>query len=642
MDNPFLKRATDFVRDEEAFVAMVSPEPIRYFLTKSGREGLLYDRLIIIRGTPGSGKTTLARLFDYPALAALLRNTSITGYKQTVATLVECGAIKDGRPVIVGCRLPLEIDYRDFWDFPYSEELKIGLMMALIQARALLTWLRNLSGAGYDLANIKVVPRKDAEAALAVIGGTNCEDVLTKAKAVEAAVYRTIGSLVAPAEHELEKESTDAYRPFDVIEHFSVTDKLTGTSEKLLPLVILDDAQVLHPLQYRALQRWLARRELRVARWLLTRLDVLHPQEALAAVTEGTTQPPDLPGITSSRDFVEIILQSSPDDRRGQRLAFRKMAKDMASRYLRQMQLFNSRTLTSLGDLLLTQVEHIAGSKQKELDEYISSTRRRLAISDSRYQSIEKEVLDYQAAGGDVPRDIQLAMISVLMHRYAKRTPGRTLFDEMSDPDPTKPLNADVSVFDAAKLRLLHKYDKPYYFGIDDVCDASSENAEQFLRLSAALVNTSATQIIKAKSPSLDAKIQQKLLTGTAEEVIKAWDFPESDRVKMLVEKIAERCLKISLEGNAPLGPGANAYGILQKDFEGLAKNFPSLARVLQFAVAYNAIGLVPRYPCKKQEWCLLELGGMVILKHGLTLKRGGFIEGDARQLSQILEEADA
>ncbi len=43
MDNPFLKRATDFVRDEEAFVAMVSPEPIRYFLAKRGQDGLLYE-----------------------------------------------------------------------------------------------------------------------------------------------------------------------------------------------------------------------------------------------------------------------------------------------------------------------------------------------------------------------------------------------------------------------------------------------------------------------------------------------------------------------------------------------------------------------------------------------------------------------
>ena len=59
MENPFLKRATEFLRDEEAFLAIVSPEPVKLFLTRPGKRGVLYDRLVFIRGTPGSGKTTL-------------------------------------------------------------------------------------------------------------------------------------------------------------------------------------------------------------------------------------------------------------------------------------------------------------------------------------------------------------------------------------------------------------------------------------------------------------------------------------------------------------------------------------------------------------------------------------------------------
>jgi type IV secretory pathway ATPase VirB11/archaellum biosynthesis ATPase len=60
MDNPFLKRATEFFRDEEAFLAVLSPEPIRFFLGREGRHSVLYDKLVLVRGTPGSGKTTLA------------------------------------------------------------------------------------------------------------------------------------------------------------------------------------------------------------------------------------------------------------------------------------------------------------------------------------------------------------------------------------------------------------------------------------------------------------------------------------------------------------------------------------------------------------------------------------------------------
>lgn len=56
MANPFLRRATEYVREDEAFLALVSPEPVKYFLGEEGSSGRLYDRLVIIRGTPGSGK----------------------------------------------------------------------------------------------------------------------------------------------------------------------------------------------------------------------------------------------------------------------------------------------------------------------------------------------------------------------------------------------------------------------------------------------------------------------------------------------------------------------------------------------------------------------------------------------------------
>ena len=615
---------------------MVSPEPIRYFLGKEGHSGRLYDRLVVISGSPGSGKTTLARVFDYPSITALLRNRTITGYREMVATLEECRAISDQRPLLLGCRLPLEVDYRDFWDFPYPDELKVGLMTALIQARAVMAWLRHLTSAQIPLRRICITPRQGTEAAVDAIGGTDGEGLLKRAKSVEAAIYQVIGALVAPPVSQLQRESTDAYRPFDVIERFGIFDRESDHHETdaFLPLVILDDAHALHPGQYRALHRWLARRELRVARWLLTRFDVMHAPEALATITQEHLDRVDLPGITTTRDFIEILLQSNLSERREQRLTFRKMAKDMANRYLRQMPLFSSRNLTTLADLLSTTPEEISPSKQKELQAQVATTQRKLSISSTRRDAIDAEVSKYEPTGKRITDDVRLGMISVLMNRYAKRTPGRSLFEADADPEPAKPLNADIAVFDAASMHLLHKYDRPYYFGIDDLCDASSENAEQFLHLAATLVETSAVQIIRAKSPSLDAETQHKLLRQTADKVIREWDFPECDRVKSLARMIVDKCLTTTLLPNAPLGAGANAYGILQEDFDTLPEKHPDLARVLQFGVAYNAFTLIPRYPCKKQTWCLLELGGMVLLANGLTLKRGGFIEGGAKELA--------
>jgi hypothetical protein len=135
VENPFLIRTAELLRDDEAFLAVVSPEPLTHHLKKAGEAGILYDRLVLMRGTPGSGKTTMARLFEYPTLYTLLRNKSSTGYKELHSALTECRAVKDEEPLILGCRLSMESDYRDIWEFPYTDEIKTNLMMSLLQAR---------------------------------------------------------------------------------------------------------------------------------------------------------------------------------------------------------------------------------------------------------------------------------------------------------------------------------------------------------------------------------------------------------------------------------------------------------------------------------------------------------------------------
>ncbi len=638
MDNPFLKRATEFFRDEEAFLAVLSPEPIQFFLTREGRETILYEKLVLIRGTPGSGKTTLARVFEYPTLAALLRNSSTVAYQALYNTMEKCGALKQGLPLIVGCRLALETDYRDFWEFPYPERVKLALTVALIQARAVLTWMRHVQSAGISLDRVTLLPRPDADAAIEAIGGTAASAVVAKARSIERSLYKIVGALVAPELDELDQEATEAYRPFDVIERIVIHQE-DGSVQELRPLVILDDAHVLAPSQIRGVQRHLARRELRVARWILMRLDVLHTHEAFEALTEERPAEGALPGITASRDYVSILMQSGAEDRRKQRSAFRKMARDMSARYLGQIPLFATRNLKGLEELLDTHVPGMTSKQVAELGTAVDAVQKRLGLAAPTRTSLWEAVEAYAGARDGVHPEIMLGMLSILMHRMAKRG-QRNLFESDEEEQVAEP-KVKSAIYDAARFQLFHKSSRPYYVGFDDLCDASSENAEQFLRLAAQLVEASAANIWRGKGPSLDAATQDSLLRAKADAVVQTWDFPHCKTVRRLVEDLSERCLKRSLEPNAWLGAGANAYGVLQEEFERIPDDFPELARTLQAAVANNALTVVPRYNCKNKEWCLLELGGIVILRHGLTLKRGGFLEGSAHELSAIAREAE-
>ena len=633
MANPFEKRATEYLRDDEAFLAVVTPEPLVTFLQNPAREERLYDRLAMIIGTPGSGKTTLARLFQFTTLRTLLRNRNMTNYKPLLDTLTACGAIADDQPTLIGGRLPLEAEYREFWELPYPEDLKTGLMIALLQARTVLTWLRNIQASGVPLEQIKIAPRADANAALTAIGGTMGPDLLARAREVELAIYRISAALVPPDLEDIDREAGAAYRPFDVIEAFRLTEN--DEVRQLRPHVVFDDAHSLHPIQLEALRRWLARRELKVSRWVLTRLDALTPSDVILDPAENV----DGSGLNRSREITLIRMQSA-EARGNQRRAFRKMAKDMASRYLSQMDIFNRRGLQNLGDLLSTTPEPVSPGKRQGLVQRVNALQRRYGVSSESRQGLEKLATGYLAATGDSSEDLRLGILSVLLERYARRIPQPSLFDEDSnDLEPSRPLKVDAGVADGARLHLLHKYERPYFFGIDALCDAGSENAEQFLQLAARLVSLSETRLIGGKDAMLTSGVQHKLLRERASEMVAEWDFPESRLVRQLADGVAAQCLTKSLEGNASLGGGATAFGIPQDEFGTILEIHPRLARVLQFGVAYNAFVLVPNHGTKRRLWCLIELGGVLLLHHGLTLRRGGFLERSVGDLVRLLDE---
>ena len=635
MANPFHKRATEYLRDDEAFLAVVTPEPLVTFLEKPAKEERLYDRLAMIIGTPGSGKTTLARLFEFTTLRTLLRSRHLNGYRPLVDILGSCGAIRDQHATLVGGRLPLEAEYREFWELPYPEELRTRLMMQLLQARAVLVWLRHIQDSGVALSDVEIIPRADAHAAVAYVGGRAGPELLARARDVELAIYRISAALVPPNIADIDQEATAAYRPFDVIEAFRIPSG-DGTVA-LRPLIMFDDAHSLHPDQLTALRGWLVQRELKIARWVLTRLDALSSGDVLGEPATGSNES----GIKPSREMTVIRMQSG-EDRANERRAFRKMAKDMAGRYLRQMDMFNRRGLDRLGDLLSTTPHTISDGKLRQLEQHVDDLQDRCGVSTDRRQELELQTNDYLSTSGVDGDDVRLSILSVLFERYAKRVPQRSLFDDdIDDVEPKRPLTVDAGVADGARIHLLHKYDRPYYFGVDTLCDAGSENAEQFLQLTAQLVSQSETQLIRrGNDPVLTSDVQHRMLRERAGQLIREWDFPQCELVRRLADGIASECLVKSREGNAPLGGGANGVGIPQDEFDLIATANPGLAGVIKFGVAYNAFALVPNHRTKNRTWCLIELGGVLLLHHGLTLKRGGFLERRVDDMVRLLRDS--
>jgi hypothetical protein len=249
---------------------------------------------------------------------------------------------------------------------------------------------------------------------------------------------------------------------------------------------------------------------------------------------------------------------------------------------------------------------------------------------------LEKEVGRYVtgAKSQDTAREVQLAMLQILMHRYVNHVPQQSLFGPEHDPEPRYALAADAGLAHGARLYLRHRYNRALHYGITTISDASSENAELFLHIAAALVDRMEARIINGDSPMLSAQQQDRILAERARRIIDRWNFPFAASIKAMVAAMAEECATESLAPNAWLDAGANAVGVPQEEFLAFAKSKQAeFAQLLHYAAAYNAVLLRPNYSQGNKNWCLVELGGPVILANSLTLNRGGFLERSVSDL---------
>lgn len=625
MANPFLRRATEYIRDDAAFLAVVSPQPLTTFLTRHPRRDDVFDLPVRILGAPGSGKTMLATLAEFRLVETILRDQTNQTNRELAGALADAGFLENGKPRIAAVRIPMESEYRDFWELPYEDSIKTKLALWLVQARTMLALLRSLTAAGTrDLDDIRFVPREASEAQLQQIGGLTARGIRDRALEVQTAIYSIGASLLPPKLEDLPTAATDPYQPFESIR--AIEFDWLGEQIRVSPLVMLDDVHALHPEQFKQIFAALARREIKVGRWMMMRLDALSPGAVFRSPDSLETH-----NLKSDRDFIDILMQGQ-GERAAERKQFRAIATDMANRYLPLVQTLRNHGHLPFARLAPNEPPRLPDGKRRELAGAVDRTQRRLEITKARREGIEELVADYFSGttSGDKEPEVRMAMTRILMHRYYNRISGMeaSLFEEF-DPEPKTKLKADAGVAEGARLHLHEEFGRPLHYGLENLCDASNENAEMFLQLAGALVTRMESRAIRGTSPVLPAATQQAALTGKAQDIMMGWAFPFARRVRGLVDSIAVDCRKVSLVENARLGPGANAIGVPDEEIERLINADDELALVLKYAIAHKAIEIQRDYGQGSKSWCLIELSGIVCLAHGLTLKRGGFIEAN-------------
>lgn len=640
MDNPFKKRATEFIEDAESFVSLTSPAPLKLFF--DGNYSVLFDRLVTIIGTPGSGKTTLARLMDIETLFTLLKSTNPNS-KSLISALTEYQIINNLQPQFLSYRLPSSSNLRDIWELPYSENLRSVLLRSFIQVKTVLGWMRKLEKLKIDISDISIIIKEGAETQSNLLNADNSSGFRKYARSIEEEILRVITYLLPPSEEELlESKLNFHFNAFEVIDSFSIPDILGQKTDSLYlkPMLIIDDAHELHPNQFQDLTIWLKSREMRIARWLMTRVDAIAHDDFRKALVEADDHKA-IPGSTLGRDHIFKLMQRERKDRK----SFRGIAREISRQYIQQMPNFRRKGIASLSDCLSAESQQLSKVELDKLKNSVTLLITEMSLPLHKIEKIQDSITS------KTPTDRYIATYRILLNREKKRTPQTDIFGIMAEPsdvsqldeqtitkednDDRKEIKAGMSaLLRGAEIQLMHQYDRPFFFTFDRLADASGDNIEQFINLAGALVDGLETKLLQGKPAKLDAKEQHQLLTKRASETIKEWDFPNCESVRKLVYFIANKCIERTLEPNAPLNDGANAFGIPQEEMNDLQVKAPALISVLHFALAYNALTLKENYECKNRTWCLFELGGLPNIVYRLTLNRGGFCEG---HLSDIL-----
>lgn len=621
MDNPFKKRRTELIADRRTMLSLVSPTPIEEFF-RSDKEQLI-EKLALVVGTPGCGKTTIAQIVEFESLATLCAPGSSQLNKDLLDVLTRNSLVSGGLPKLIGHRLPMTTNFRDIWELPYAEQTRTALLRAFVQSKAVLGWFRQLEAMGIDLGKVEVVMGEGADSVIEVTGAASAVDFRQYARDIELAIFRVVTALVPPDEHEMASDFLNTrYDVFEVLKGFRVNSwggRILDGGLLLRPMLIVDDAHELHPLQFVQLRDWLKLKAIGISRWLMCRPDVVAPEDYRDAMIEDAAEENLSPGSTRGRDYLMKLMQLSSRDAK----RFKPIARDIANRYLASINELDRRNIADLRLSLDVEAWSLPEGQLKQLRDAVEKLAKDSKFAPSLVNALRARI------PATAKEDEALAALRILLHRERNKTPQLDLLPD--DSLLEEPVSDDrmvaASLLEGARLQLLEQYDRPFYFGMDKLVNASNTNIEQFIRLSGALVDELLAKVIRSGETQLNARSQHRALVTQAKQSMQEWDFPYHAAVRGLVEEMAQRCRERTHLPNAPLSEGANAIGVPQEEMDRVLRRSDRLARVLHFAFAYKALVFVPQYRCKNKVWCLLELGALPCMAYGLRLSRGGFIE---------------
>lgn len=621
--NAFKIRAADApIIETSQFLQLYCP----LLLDHLQREDLFVPKLIVVRGSPGSGKSSLLRLFEAETLLAVHARRQPSD-QDLVERLTELGILADSGPRALGIYIQCDSSLRDIANLPPNQPL-LRLFNTLLDTRILVLFLRavrRLQVAGCltlsDECILQPLPSGDAPPPLFAEARS-----LPRLEELCARIENDFGSLLNSFPDDPLPTSIHPHARVYSLAYLAQQIQQNEALADLLPVIMLDDVQELYPDQRKHLGAEFMRRS-SVPRWLAVRTHVFGLEELIS-----------LEGADQGREYREIpldeIFQEKPS-------VFGKFAANVVHRRLQYTDSLQHVPIGDFKDLLREPPESVGADVARKV---VHSMSKR--AGDVRQGTgFQKRLESFRDETKEPLPFVRLVQIEQEMIGFERQANKRqlTLLPELEVLEVSNWKTAE-----AAKLFASKRAKYPYYWGFETLSSVASGNVEQLLSTGATLVDRMIYRAELDRDKAISAKEQEEILKRCADDYYGALEekHRRGSAIRQFVDNLGLFFEEVTYRPNAPIAPGVNGFGLTRGEIERAAgpnvktREAQVFRQVLTNAVAGNVLSVrVTKQGQAGAEKIVFYFNRFLCLRFRLPLNYGGWQHLPTELLVRMMTE---
>ncbi len=611
--NPFLFRATEQNNEDDLFIQLFS-EDILNILKNEITE--IFVKPLILRSSPGFGKTSLLKLFTAQILRKLISYQSAHSDKNDLLKAVKSLNFIDEENKIrkVGLYIPCTNLYSNIEDVIEDEKGKNILFFALLNSRIIFEFIQTLKfilkeqnkNFNEELVEISIEDISKLPLNLKENYEKNylsLKDFYNYAISVEKEILKYIDNFgLVDYDNSIKLSNLELYS-FNLLSNSNI--KYQGKNFSLDFVIMFDDLHKLTTLQRDLIYKTILNDRYNISIWITERLSILRDNSIFH-------------GTTNNRDYINIHLE---DAIRGK--TNKKIFSNFLSNITKYRMNFGSNNIASFESKLSTifeaqDIEDAIRHLQKELNIYSESIK---------YKQLIEEINNFCEYNFGTLLKILAISIYIERNRLNKQQTFDFVEIEKSETEESlSTLKPSAEYFSMIKCKLA------YYYSFEKITRLASYNTEQFLSIASKLYEEMIARSIINKEEPLSPDLQEKIIEEYANNKWNeiATNIINGREIQTFLSKLLKYSYKESIRVNAPYVPGVTGFGITSSELKKLQddKYYIKLKEILMSCISYNLLTIDEdrKQGSKKSETVtIFYFNRWLCVKYKLPLGYGGW-----------------